>query len=104
VLVPELVDAVFRIRFDYEHRFAEHEHDFSAPFQFSATFQDRARSFSVRSLIMVRWTNRFAGKNWEAVVRQISGGIARRGSLKSRSRKAERSNAHHWQTGSSLAR
>ena len=35
VLVLELVDAVFRIRFDYEHRFAEHEqeHDFSAPFQ-----------------------------------------------------------------------
>jgi hypothetical protein len=28
VLVLELADAVFRIRFDYEHRFAEHEHVF----------------------------------------------------------------------------
>jgi hypothetical protein len=28
VLVFELVDAVLRIRFDYEHRFAEHEHEF----------------------------------------------------------------------------
>jgi hypothetical protein len=33
VLVLELLDAVLRIRFDYEQRFAEHEHDFSAPFQ-----------------------------------------------------------------------
>jgi hypothetical protein len=32
-LVLELVDAVFRIRFDYEHRLAEHEHNLSAPFQ-----------------------------------------------------------------------
>jgi hypothetical protein len=39
MLVLELVDAVFRIRFDYEHRFAEHEHDFSA------AFQNRARLF-----------------------------------------------------------
>jgi hypothetical protein len=43
VLVLALVNAVFRIRFDYEHRFAEqeheHEHGFSAP------FQNRARVF-----------------------------------------------------------
>ena len=45
VLVLELVDAVFRIRLDYEHRFAEHEHDFSAP------FQNRARSFSRLSVV-----------------------------------------------------
>jgi hypothetical protein len=32
-VVLVLVDAVFRIHFDYEHRFAEHEHDFATPFQ-----------------------------------------------------------------------
>ncbi len=34
VLELELVDAVFRIGFDYEHRFAEHEHDL--PFMIAA--------------------------------------------------------------------
>jgi hypothetical protein len=42
VLMLELMDAVFRIRFDYEHRFAEHEHEHDSP----VPFQNRARSFS----------------------------------------------------------
>jgi hypothetical protein len=44
VLVFELVDAVFRIRFDDEHRFAEHEHehDFSAPFRNRARVEKSA--------------------------------------------------------------
>jgi hypothetical protein len=45
VLALELVDAVFRIHFDYEHRFAEHEHGLSAP------FQNRARLISAFRLI-----------------------------------------------------
>ena len=32
LLVLELADAVFRIRFDYEHRFAEHEQEQDLPF------------------------------------------------------------------------
>ncbi len=43
VLVLEFVDAVFRIHFDYEYRFAEHEHEHEQ--DFSATFQNLARSF-----------------------------------------------------------
>jgi hypothetical protein len=41
VLVLELVDAVFRIRFDYEHRFAEHEHEYD----FLAPIENLARLF-----------------------------------------------------------
>jgi hypothetical protein len=43
VLVLELVDAVLRIGFDDEHRFAEHQHYFLARFQsFARLFGEEA--------------------------------------------------------------
>ena len=58
----ELVGAIFRIRFDYEHRFAEHEHDFRHRSRIAHAYLERF-SISRRSQKIV--ANRIAGVSYD---------------------------------------